>query len=126
MLVTGAPSYPSLTVSCLLAVPVHLYLSFQALSSFSSALQSGELGPLMTQFGLGEDVSNAAAKGGKQILRFEKLHETDMLEKQLICLDVDADFDLVMLLTLVSLTVHFCLCRFRSICQSHAGCREEK
>ncbi|XP_045180986.2 proteasomal ubiquitin receptor ADRM1-B-like isoform X2 [Mercenaria mercenaria] len=35
----------------------------QALSSFSSALQSGQLGPLMTQFGLGEDVANAAAQG---------------------------------------------------------------
>ncbi|XP_050407502.1 proteasomal ubiquitin receptor ADRM1-B [Patella vulgata] len=35
----------------------------QALSSFSSALQSGDLGPLMTQFGLGEDVANAAAQG---------------------------------------------------------------
>lgn len=36
----------------------------QALTSFSSALQSGQLGPLMTQFGLGEDVANAAAQGG--------------------------------------------------------------
>ncbi|KAH3780658.1 hypothetical protein DPMN_158477 [Dreissena polymorpha] len=36
----------------------------QALSSFSSALQSGQLGPLMSQFGLGEDVANAAAQGG--------------------------------------------------------------
>ncbi|KAK3588599.1 hypothetical protein CHS0354_001924 [Potamilus streckersoni] len=35
----------------------------QALSSFSAALQSGQLGPLMTQFGLGEDVANAAAQG---------------------------------------------------------------
>lgn len=35
----------------------------QALSSFSSALQSGQLGPLMAQFGLGEDVANAAAQG---------------------------------------------------------------
>jgi len=36
----------------------------QALTSFSSALQSGQLGPLMTQFGLGEEVANAAAQGG--------------------------------------------------------------
>lgn len=35
----------------------------QALNSFGSALQSGQLGPLMTQFGLGEDVANAAAQG---------------------------------------------------------------
>ena len=42
-----------------------LLIFFQALSSFSSALQSGQLGPLMTQFGLGEDVANAAAQGGK-------------------------------------------------------------
>lgn len=35
----------------------------QALSSFSAALQSGQLGPLMSQFDLGEDVANAAAEG---------------------------------------------------------------
>ncbi|XP_063408115.1 proteasomal ubiquitin receptor ADRM1-like isoform X9 [Mytilus trossulus] len=35
----------------------------QALSSFSAALLSGQLGPLMSQFGLGEDVANAAAQG---------------------------------------------------------------
>ncbi|XP_076437768.1 proteasomal ubiquitin receptor ADRM1-B-like [Babylonia areolata] len=35
----------------------------QALTSFSQALQSGQLGPLMNQFGLGEDVANAAAQG---------------------------------------------------------------
>ncbi|XP_064597179.1 proteasomal ubiquitin receptor ADRM1-A-like isoform X2 [Liolophura sinensis] len=35
----------------------------QALGSFSAALQSGQLGPLMPQFGLGEDVANAAAQG---------------------------------------------------------------
>ncbi|KAK3088704.1 hypothetical protein FSP39_022579 [Pinctada imbricata] len=39
----------------------------QALSSFSAALQSGQLGPLMSQFGLGEDVANAAAQGGNYI-----------------------------------------------------------
>lgn len=32
---------------------------------FSSALQSGQLGPLMSQFGFGQEVANAAAKGGK-------------------------------------------------------------
>ena len=42
----------------------YLCLLSQALSSFSSALQSGQLGPLMNQFGLGEDVANAAAQGG--------------------------------------------------------------
>jgi len=35
----------------------------QALQSFGAALTSGELGPLMGQFGLPEDVSNAAAAG---------------------------------------------------------------
>ncbi len=34
------------------------------MSSFSAALVSGQLGPLMSQFGLGEDVANAAAEGG--------------------------------------------------------------
>ena len=40
-------------------------LYFQALSSFSAALQSGQLGPLMSQFDLGEDVATAATQGGK-------------------------------------------------------------
>ncbi|KAL5014603.1 hypothetical protein ScPMuIL_008873 [Solemya velum] len=35
----------------------------QALSSFSAALQSGQLGPLMSQFGLGEAVASAATQG---------------------------------------------------------------
>lgn len=35
----------------------------QALSMFSAALQSGQLGPLMLQFGLGEDVVSAANSG---------------------------------------------------------------
>ncbi|XP_041360643.1 proteasomal ubiquitin receptor ADRM1-like [Gigantopelta aegis] len=35
----------------------------QALTSFSAALQSGQLGPLMNQFNLGEDVANSAAQG---------------------------------------------------------------
>lgn len=33
------------------------------MSSFGSALQSGQLGPLMQQFGLPEEVSVAATKG---------------------------------------------------------------
>ena len=40
-------------------------LYFKALSSFSAALQSGQLGPLMSQFDLGEDVATAATQGGK-------------------------------------------------------------
>ena len=36
----------------------------QAMSSFSAALASGQLGPLMAQFELGEDVANAATEGG--------------------------------------------------------------
>ncbi|CAI9739692.1 Hypothetical predicted protein [Octopus vulgaris] len=42
----------------------------QALQSFSAALRSRELGPLMTQFGLGDDVANAAAEGGFRCRRF--------------------------------------------------------
>ena len=37
------------------------------MSSFSAALASGQLGPLMGQFGLGEEVANAAAQGGKKL-----------------------------------------------------------
>ena len=39
--------------------------SVQAISSFSAALASGQLGPLMGQFGLGDDVVAAAAQGGQ-------------------------------------------------------------
>ena len=35
------------------------------MSSFSAALASGQLGPLMAQFELGEDVANAATQGGR-------------------------------------------------------------
>lgn len=37
----------------------------QALSMFSAALASGQLGPLMSQFGLPAEAVDAANKGGK-------------------------------------------------------------
>ena len=37
----------------------------QALSTFGSAMQSGQLGPLMTQFGLSSRVASSASTGGK-------------------------------------------------------------
>ncbi len=37
---------------------------YQALGMFGSALNSGQLGPLMNQFGLGQEVSEAATTGG--------------------------------------------------------------
>ena len=37
----------------------------QAMSSFSSALASGQLAPLLAQFGLPEEAQNAAGKGGR-------------------------------------------------------------
>ena len=37
---------------------------FQAVGVFSSALQSGQLAPLMGQFGFNEDVMGAASRGG--------------------------------------------------------------
>lgn len=36
----------------------------QALASFSSALASGQLGPVLTQFGLGDAAVEAANRGG--------------------------------------------------------------
>ena len=36
----------------------------QALSSFSTALSSGQLGPVLAQFGLGESAVEAANRGG--------------------------------------------------------------
>lgn len=38
-------------------------LSIKALSSFSAALQSGQLGPMMNQLGMG-DAIDAAGQGG--------------------------------------------------------------
>jgi hypothetical protein len=40
----------------------------QALSTFSTALQSGQLGPLIQQFGLSQDCVDAANSGGSYIL----------------------------------------------------------
>lgn len=40
----------------------------QALGTFSGALQSGQLGALMGQFGLGGDVVSAANAGSKQVM----------------------------------------------------------
>ena len=45
---------------------INLIVSFifdQALSVFSAALQSGQLGPLIQQFGLGAEAVEAAQKG---------------------------------------------------------------
>ena len=43
---------------------------FQALHSFSSALASGQLGPLMRQFGL-DDSAVAAAQNGGVLLQLD-------------------------------------------------------
>lgn len=40
----------------------------QALGMFSSALQSGQLAPLMGQFGFSDDVMGAARRGGKPVI----------------------------------------------------------
>lgn len=48
-------------------------LCLQAMSMFSSALASGQLGPLMNQFGLPAEAVDAANKGG-QCLTFDLLH----------------------------------------------------
>ena len=47
------------------------YLLVQALNTFGSALQSGQLGPLMSQFGLGQQAVQAANEGGKFIFHLE-------------------------------------------------------
>ena len=44
--------------------------NLQALGMFSAALQSGQLGPLMQQFGMSADVVTAANSGGKISLLF--------------------------------------------------------
>lgn len=41
------------------------WLFFQSLQAFSSALQSGQLGPLMSQFQLPDEAVQAATRGGK-------------------------------------------------------------
>jgi len=45
-----------------------VYSCVQALGMFSSALQSGQLAPLMGQFGFSDDVMGAARRGGKPLI----------------------------------------------------------
>ena len=40
---------------------------FQAVGMFSSALQSGQLAPLMGQFGFSDEVMGAARRGGTTV-----------------------------------------------------------
>lgn len=46
----------------------------QAMSMFSSALASGQLGPLMNQFGLPAEAVDAANKGGQCFAHIEQRH----------------------------------------------------
>ena len=45
----------------------------QAVQSFGSALASGQLGPLMRQFGLSDDTITAAAASGSTLSFFDSL-----------------------------------------------------
>eukprot|EP00092_Neocalanus_flemingeri_P001767 GFUD01001885.1.p1 GENE.GFUD01001885.1~~GFUD01001885.1.p1 ORF type:complete len:393 (-),score=182.01 GFUD01001885.1:175-1353(-) len=56
----------------------------QAVSMFSIALSSGQLGPLVREFGLGEDAATAAAKGdmGAFVKALQKEKEGDGKDKQ--------------------------------------------
>lgn len=56
----------------------------QALGMFGSALQSGQLGPLMTEFGFGGRVASAANTGGE----LETIH-LSLIEIPKLYLDVD-------------------------------------
>ena len=51
-------------------------MCYQAMGVFSSALSSGQLGPLVTEFGLSTDVASAAATGSVQ--RFAEALEEEM------------------------------------------------
>lgn len=46
---------------------VFVLIPLQAMSMFSSALASGQLGPLMNQFGLPAEAVDAANKGGQYV-----------------------------------------------------------
>lgn len=48
-----------------------------ALSAFHSGLTSGQLGPLMSQFGLGEGVAQSAASGGESVCREGGMEERE-------------------------------------------------
>ena len=56
----------------------------QAVSMFSMALSSGQLGPLVREFGLGEDAAVAAAKGdmGAFVKALQKEKEGEDKDKQ--------------------------------------------
>ena len=53
----------------------------QALGVFGSALHSGQLGPLMAQFGMGEEVAKAASTGG-EFTTFEISKETRRFKRK--------------------------------------------
>ena len=46
---------------------VYHFTYHQAVNMFTAAFQSGQLGPLMAQFGLGDKATEAANKGGRLI-----------------------------------------------------------
>ena len=61
----------------------------QAVSMFSMALSSGQLGPLVREFGLGEDAAAAAAKGdmGAFVKALQKEKEEDKDKQEDMALD---------------------------------------
>ena len=50
----------------------YVLIPLQAMQSFSVALASGQLGPLMQQFDLGDEVTTAAAAGGRCFLSVKR------------------------------------------------------
>ena len=67
----------------------------QALGVFGSALHSGQLGPRMAQFGMGEEVARAASTGGGSQGLCVSLH----------CLSVRSEVPLILILVLVLIPV---------------------
>lgn len=54
---------------------INTYVIFQAANQFSSALTSGQMGPVISQFGLPSEVSGAANTGDMQAF-FKALENT--------------------------------------------------
>ncbi len=66
---------------CLFHCEFHVFVYyFKAVGTFSSALSSGQLGPLMTEFGLNTDVANSAATGSTT--RFIQAMEAELRDKE--------------------------------------------
>lgn len=62
----------------------------QAMGLFSAALQSGQLGPLMKQFGMNQDIVATATSGGKRVSQSFTCYPCQLTKTKLFFKDMEA------------------------------------